>query len=395
MRLPTFSCATVLGSEAQIVDLRSPAEYARDHLPGAISVPLFDDEQRAIVGTLYKHESPEAAYEAGLRMVEGGMGERLGAILGRSIAPEEWRERFTELAAGLREQMREPNVLLEEHADLSVLGDRPLIVHCWRGGMRSQSVALLLRALGETRVGLLPGGYKSYRHWVMQRIEQLREEDFQLLTIRGATGVGKTEVLRAVERRAPGTTLDLEGLAGHRSSVLGAVGLRPVSQPAFESALLQRLDVLQPGSIFVEGESRKVGDVILPEPLYAAMQSQPQLKLNATIAERVELLGRDYLGESCVAGPADPDRLEACARALDGLRGKLGHARVEGMQAELRAGVWRGATEQLLHEHYDPLYAHGEEGRSYLAELDACDPQLLDRLLELRARTEARPLPGG
>lgn len=395
MRLPTFSCATVLGSEAQIVDLRSPAEYARDHLPGAVSVPLFDDEQRAIVGTLYKHESPEAAYEAGLRMVEGRMGDRLAAILGRSVTPEEWRERFNELAAGLRDQMREPNVLLDEQSDLGVLGDRPLIVHCWRGGMRSQSVALLLRALGETRVGLLPGGYKSYRNWVMQRIDQLREEDFQLLVIRGATGVGKTEALRAVERRAPGTTLDLEGLAGHRSSVLGAVGLHPVSQPAFETALLQRLDALESGPIFVEGESRKVGDVILPEALFAAMQSQPQLRLNATVAERVDLLGRDYLGDSCVEGAADPARLEACAQALDGLRSKLGQARVDGMQAKLRAGEWMAATEQLLHEHYDPLYAHGEKGRSYQAELDASDSLLVDRLLELRGRTEAHPVQGG
>lgn len=395
MRLPTFSCATVLASKAQIVDLRSPAEYARDHLPGAVSVPLFDDEQRAIVGTLYKHESPEAAYEAGLKMVESGMGERLAAILGRSVAAEEWRERFTELAAGLREQMREPHVLLEEHADLSMLGERPLIVHCWRGGMRSQSVALLLRALGETRVGLLPGGYKSYRHWVMQRIEALKQEDFQLLVLRGATGVGKTEILRALEQRSPGSTLDLEGLAGHRSSVLGAVGLQPVSQPAFESALLQRLEALRPGPVFVEGESRKVGDVILPEALYAAMQRQPQIKLSASVAHRVELLGRDYLGETSARGPADAGRLEACARALDGLRGKLGHARVDHMQARLRSGAWQGVTEDLLHEHYDPLYAHGEMGRDYLAELDAAAPDLIEQLLDLRDRTEARPPQGG
>ncbi|MCH2100598.1 MAG: tRNA 2-selenouridine(34) synthase MnmH [Planctomycetes bacterium] len=395
MRLPTFSCATVLASKAQIVDLRSPAEYARDHLPGAMSVPLFDDQQRAIVGTLYKRESPEAAYKAGLEMAENGMGERLAAILGRPVPPEEWRERFTELAARLRKQMREPGVLLEEQSDLRALGDQPLILHCWRGGMRSQSVALLLRALGEDRVGLLPGGYKSYRNWVMQRIERLRGDDFQLFVLRGATGVGKTEVLRALEARRPGCTLDLEGLAGHRSSVLGAVGLEPASQPAFESGLLQRIEALRAGPIFVEGESRKVGDVVLPRGLYVAMQTAPQLKLTAPIVARVERLGEDYLGKGCLYGLADDRRLQACARALDGLRAKLGDARVDGMQAELREGAWRGVTERLLHAHYDPLYSHGECGRSYLAEFDATSPDLLDSLLELRARYEARLPEGG
>ena len=395
MRLPTFSCETVLAGRARIVDLRSPAEFARDHLPGAESVPLFDDQQRAIVGTLYKQESPAAAYEAGLRMVEGEMGAKLEQILQRRVAPEEWGERFQELAAALRQQMREPGVLLDGDAKLDELGEQPLILHCWRGGMRSQSVALLLRALGETQVGFLAGGYKEYRTWVMEQLAAYQESDFQLIVLRGATGVGKTEILRALELRCPGSTLDLEGLAGHRSSVLGAVGLQPVSQPTFESALLQRLQELGGQPVYVEGESRKVGDAILPEPLYRAMQSAPQLKLEAPVAARVELLGRDYLGEAVLDGEPDGERLEACAAALDGLRTKLGEARVDALQRQLRSGAWREVTESLLHEHYDPLYAHGERDRDYRATLDATAPGLLDEILALRGSAGAhRGQPG-
>lgn len=389
MRLPTFSVETVLAGSAQIIDLRSPAEFARDHLPGAQSVPLLDDEQRAIVGTLYKQESAEAAYDAGLAMVESGMGARLEAILQRQVDAEEWRLRFGELAAGLRAQMREPSVLCELEPSLDVLGEQPLIVHCWRGGMRSQSVALLLRALGETRVGLLKGGYKRYRQWVIDQLDALSAKDLRLITLRGATGVGKTEVLRALEARCPGSTLDLEGLAGHRSSVLGAIGLQPQSQPHLESLLVQRIPELcgsQP--VFVEAESRKVGDLIVPQALFEAMQAAPQVRLEADVEHRVELLGRDYLGD---ADQPDPARLAACAEAIGGLRGKLGAAQVEAWQAALLAGRWREVVRGLLADHYDPLYAHGEARHGLAATVDAADPQLLDRLLALREELTAHP----
>lgn len=404
LRLPTFACETVLAGSPRIIDLRSPGEFARDHLPGALSVPLFDDEQRAIVGTLYKQDSPDAAYEAGLEMVEAGMDDRIEKILCRKLPHAEWQSRFRDLAGHLRKQMKEPNLLMQQEPSLAALGSDPIILHCWRGGMRSQSMALLLRSLGETQVGLLAGGYKGYRLQVMASLASIPAGKFPLIVLRGATGVGKTQILRQLEQRAPHSTLDLEELAGHRSSVLGAVGLKPVSQPRFETMLLQRLselgiyqgpgsrhmpgdrsDATPPQPIFVEGESRKVGDAILPESLYAAMQASPQLKIEASIGYRVDLLGADYLGPAAFEGQADPVRLAELATALDGLSGKLGRARVEQMQAELRAGRWRGVTEQLLDRHYDALYAHGEVGRNYAAEFDAEDPELLAKLLAFRA----------
>lgn len=421
MRLPTFASETVLAGSPRIIDLRSPGEFARDHLPGAVSVPLFDDGQRAIVGTLYKQESPEAAYEAGLEMVEAGMDERIEKILCRELPGPEWKSCFRELAGHLREQMREPSLLLQQEHSLASLGPDPIILHCWRGGMRSQSMALLLRSMGETQIGLLEGGYKAYRSQVMARLARISPEAYPFIVLRGATGVGKTQILRQLEARAPGSTLDLEGLAGHRSSVLGAVGLKPVSQPRFETLLLQRLVELgvepagcaelglgrelapanaashasapalgPPLPIFVEGESRKVGDAILPESLYAAMKLGAQLKIEASVEYRVNLLGVDYLGPAALDGPADLARLAELATALDGLSRKLGGERVEQMQAELRSGRWRGVTEQLLHLHYDALYAHGEVERSYAAEFDAEDPELLSKLLAFRAAARPR-----
>lgn len=356
-------------------------------MPGAVSVPLFDDGQRAIVGTLYKQESPQAAYAEGLKMVEAGMSQRIEGILGRDLPQAEWRTRFAELAEHLREQMSEPGLLLQQEQDLAVLGSQPVILHCWRGGMRSQSMALLLRSLGETQVGLMEGGYKAYRRHVMAELEGAQPADYPFLALRGATGVGKTQILRQLEARCPGSTLDLEGLAGHRSSVLGAVGLKPVSQPRFESLLRERLKRLarEERPVFVEGESRKVGDLIVPEAIYAAMQAGPQLMIEASIEHRVDQLGLDYLGSSALQGSPDQARLDELALALQGLRRKLGREVVDAMISELRRGSWRGVTEQLLHLHYDPLYAHGEIQRSYCGNWDAADPELLAKLLAFRS----------
>lgn len=385
MRLPTFSSATVLASRARIVDLRSPSEFAHDHLPGAESVPLFDDEQRAIVGTLYKQDSPSAAYEVGLRMVEDGMGERLARILQRELSVEEWRERFRDLAGQLRHQLTEPAALLDRGVELASLGEQPIVLHCWRGGMRSQSVALLLRALGEQQVGLLDGGYKGYRRYVLEQWNQFDAAAVPLVVLRGATGVGKTRVLRELEARAPGSTIDLEGLAGHRSSVLGAVGLEPRSQPAFEGDLLRVVQrCRRDGPVFVEGESRKVGDRIVPGPLFAAMEAAPQVKLTAQLETRLNQLGADYLGEAAAGGPLPQARLEELAQALGGLRQALSGAVVADLQQRLLRGDWRSVTQVLLERHYDPLYAHGGEGRDYQAELAVEREDLLDQLLTMR-----------
>ncbi len=370
----------------RLVDLRSPSEFARDHLPGALNVPLFEDDQRALVGTLFKQVSPAAAFEKGLSLTRQRLGRLLDQILGVEVEPERWASAFERLAVELRADPAQTRPLQTAVSSLGSFGSQPLILNCWRGGLRSQSVVLLLRAIGFDQAVLLRGGYKAYRQWVMQRVAAIPAE-LPFLVLRGQTGVGKTLILRALERDHPGTTLDLEGLAGHRSSVLGAVGLQPVTQGAFEGGLIERIDQLAAGAHaegpwWVEGESRKVGDVVLPAPLFQAMTAGAQVRLCAGMEQRIEQLGQDYLVED--------GSLEQTAAALQGLRKKLGGTVVDAMQQQIRGGEWRAAVRDLLELHYDPLYRRDERGRDWLAEFDLGSPELNARLEELR-RQSARP----
>jgi len=253
--------------------------------------------------------------------------------------------------------------------------------------MRSQSVALLLRALGETQVGLLHGGYKAYRQGLLEQLSSAQASDFPLLVIRGRTGVGKTEILHRLEAEQPNSTLDLEGLACHRSSALGAVGLSPVSQPLFESRLMARVRQLRAagsGAWFVEGESRKVGDSVLPAGLYAALQRSPEVRVTLDKRLRIQRLGAEYLGEGGRDGNPDPERLAEISRAVGRLVQRLGRRSVEEMQAWLASGDWPPVVARLLDEHYDPYYDRGGHPDGPRAVLDGADPELLQKLFQLR-----------
>ncbi len=395
MHLPTYSVSEVLASNARIIDLRSPSEHARDHLPGAVNLPLLDDDQRGVVGTLYARESPQRAFEEGLSIVEQKMDRLLERILGREISAKQWQGHFRDLAdklSSLRPELvvskmpEQPDSIGSNQA-----GERaPLVLHCWRGGMRSQSVALLLRTLGQEHVGILQGGYKEYRRWVMRQFAQLSAQQIPLLVLRGPTGVGKTEILRQLEQRQANSTLDLEGLAQHRSSVLGAVGLEPVSQPRFESLLLFRLkelgiplqaekdaastDLPTPRPpIFIEGESRKVGDVEIPRCLFQAMSDAPQIHLIASKEYRMELLGREYM--------ATETHVQETLHSLQALNKRLGKSVVAEMRRQIQSGNWRLAVATLLERHYDPLYRRDEINRAWIAEFDVgVTPNLLELL---------------
>jgi len=378
MRLPCLTAAD-LGDYPQLrwVDLRSPAEFAQDHLPGAINLPLFHDEQRAIVGTLYHKVSPDAAYQRGLEMVEARLPQLLEHLSGEAVAEERWRPRFRTLAGEL--QGGQEAVRLEPvHAAPK---NQSLALYCWRGGMRSRSMAALLQQL-EIPALLLEGGYKSYRHQVRLQMEQLGERlatrQQTLIILRGPTGVGKTAILAALEARAPGTTLCLESLAQHRSSILGAVGREPVSQTMFESRLLARLAELTHGPVFVEGESRKVGDVILPAALYQAMEEGVQIRLGAQEQTRVDNLMADYLHT--------PGASQEIAARLPFLEKRLGPTWTGRLGEWLAAGREAEVTAVLLERYYDPLYAHSDARRSWSDSLEVESPQLLEQLLSWRLR---------
>jgi tRNA 2-selenouridine synthase len=367
---------------ARWADLRSPAEHARDHLPGAENVPLLDDQQRAIVGTLYKSVSPDAAYSRGLAFAAAGMPDLLARLLGRAVPAAEWEERFDALAVRLRGGLSA--VELERTADLPQSGDGWILLHCWRGGMRSRSVAALLQVLGE-RAAVLDGGYKSYRAWMMQRLDAWPPAGPNpFILISGATGTGKTLLLRALEAAAPGSVLDLEDLAQHRSSILGAVGRNPVSQAAFESRLAARIEELGPPPWFIEAESRKVGDVILPPRLWSAMREGFVVELTAQPATRVRVLVEDYLDRTGNAA-------ELAAR-LPFLEQRLGDAWRGRLTALLAAGRPDEVAALLLEHYYDPLYRHSGRGLVAGMTLAAEEPARVERLLALRFQAVELPL---
>lgn len=371
MSIPADRYQDLRQHDCRWVDLRSPAEYERDHVPGADHAALFDDDQRAIVGTLYRKDSPLAAYEAGLEMVRQRLPRLLQEWTGQEVAESLWRPRFDALCSELA-PTSPSHVELATDVPLPDQG-RILVVYCWRGGMRSRSVAALLQSLG-IPVRLLEGGYKSYRSWVMQRLKE--EWPFPLTVLRGPTGVGKTAILAQLEEAAPGSTLCLESLAQHRSSILGAVGRRPVGQAFFESQLVDWMDRPHPATVFVEGESRKVGDIVLPEPLWQAMEGGRQVLLRARVETRVRNLMEDYLEDG-------DEAIEQLCQQLPFLEKRIGKSWVGQLTTWLREGRAAEVAEVLLERYYDPRYAHGDAGREWIAELEVEDAGLIPALVNL------------
>ena len=303
--------AAVLSSFDTIVDVRSPSEFAEDHLPGAINLPVLDDAERARVGTLHKQVSPFEAKRVG------------AALVSRNIA----RHIEGPLAGKTR-------------------GWRPL-VYCWRGGKRSGALAHVLREIGwDART--LEGGYKAYRRHVVEALERLPRR-FLFRVVHGVTGSGKSRLLAALAE-AGAQALDLEGLAEHRGSVLGALPDRPQpSQKLFESRLLAALGALDPARpVFVEGESRRIGQVQLPGALIETMRAAACLRLEANLDTRVALLLEEYRHFF-----ADRAALET---QLDCLVELHSRETVQAWKALVAQGDWRALVLRLLEEHYDPAY---------------------------------------
>jgi tRNA 2-selenouridine synthase len=246
------------------------------------------------------------------------------------------------------------------------LPTRPVVLHCWRGGLRSRSVVAFLRALGLERAVGLVGGYKAYRGLVLEQLAAW--EAPPSFVLRGLTGVGKTLVLTELERLRPGWTVDLEGLAGHRSSILGMVGREPCSQKTFDTRLTARLRSGFPGPVVFEGESRKIGDAILHERVWSALRGGVNFELTAPLERRVAVLKADYLVT------------DACRTELRGqlpfIEQRLGPRKWDGVLTGLLDQDRVDELVELLLEHYyDPLYKHSETDRAYAARIDTCDPE--------------------
>jgi tRNA 2-selenouridine synthase len=301
----------------EIIDVRSPGEFADDHIPGAINLPVLDDAERVVVGTVYHRESPFAARKIGASLISANI------------------SRF--LAGPLADKGKEY---------------RPLI-YCWRGGQRSASLATVLAHVG-WRVTVLRGGYKTYRNHVRTQLD-LIPGLFRYRIVAGPTGSGKTRLLHGLAGNG-GQVLDLEGLACHRGSLLGDDGGQP-SQKWFDSLLLNAFDRFDPGQpVWVEAESNRIGNLFLPKALWQAMRTAPQVVLDVPEEVRVRQLLGDY-PHLC----ADPDRFKSLLTRLTGRHGK---ATLENWFQLIDAGDWPGIVAALLKQHYDPAYRHSTGQRS-------------------------------
>jgi tRNA 2-selenouridine synthase len=294
----------------EVIDVRSEAEYAEDHIPGALNCPVLDNAERVLVGTIYKQRSSFDAKKIGAALVSANISRHLHERF--QDRPREWKP----------------------------------LVYCWRGGGRSGALAHVLAQVG-WRAGQLEGGYKAYRRAVMTDLERL-PRDFRWRVVCGMTGTGKSRLLRALALRGA-QVLDLEALAAHRGSILGNLPDEPQpTQKMFDSLVrhaLARFDPDRP--VFVEAESKKIGRLRVPEALIDSMWSSECLVLDAPIEVRVALLQSEYAHYI-----ADPEALVAQIECLTALHGRETISRWQALSREGNSA----ACEELLVRHYDPAY---------------------------------------
>ena len=307
---------TDLASFDEIIDVRSPAEFAEDHIPGSVNCPVLDDQQRSEVGTLYKQVSAFAAKKIGAAYVAENIAGHLRArFLDR---PKNWR---------------------------------PLVV-CWRGGQRSAALTYILRRIGWD-AQQLAGGYRTYRRLVVESLGVVPRQ-LQLKVICGATGSGKSRLLQAIGRLGE-QVLDLEEIACHKGSVLGVLPHCPQpAQKMFESCLLtaiHRFDPQRP--VHVEAESRKIGSLQLPAALIETMRAGECIEIEATFDARVDFLLRDY-----DYFLTTPEWLNARLQVLRSLQSAETLLR---WHDHVRDGRWRELVAELLFLHYDPLYQRSQK----------------------------------
>lgn len=319
-----------------VIDVRSPGEFQQGHIPGAASVPLFEDEERAEIGTLYKKVGRQEAIDRGV-----------------------------ELATAKADQ------LIEQVSKIA--NDSDFIMHCWRGGMRSAGFAELCTSRG-LKPTVLDGGYKAYRQAAHQSFSQPQ----RVILLAGQTGAGKTRLLHYL-RESGEQIIDLEGLADHRGSVFGGIGRAP--QPTveqFENELFLKwssLDASKP--VWIEGESRSIGKVFIPQAVWEQMLSSPAIYVEVDSEERIDFLLEEY-------GDLPGDKL---AEAIERLKKRLGGLRLTAALEALQRNDRRAFTKLAL-EYYDKSYSNALEKRlddsvTVFPMDKSGDPSVVNRLIAL------------
>ena len=316
-----------------LLDVRSPAEFEQGHIPGAINVALFTNEERARVGTIYKQDGHHAAVLEGLRIV----GPKMASIVEQA---------------------------------LEIAPDRNLKVHCWRGGMRSGSVGWLLRQAGFT-VEVLHGGYKAYRQFVLNELAIPRN----FIILGGPTGSGKTHVLKALQEIGE-QVIDLEGLANHKGSAFGALGEK--AQPSieqFENQLHEIITKMDGAKrIWLEDESRKIGLVYIQDHLWFQMRDAPMIQIDLPLSERLDFLVQEY-GKFPIQDLAD---------SILKIGKRLGGQNVKACMECLESGDLHKVAEITLN-YYDQSYAYGQSSRDKarisIVHFDTLEPEMIAKTI--------------
>ncbi len=302
--------------------MRSPSEFALDHIPGAINLPVLDDQQRTQVGTLYK-ENPFKA-------------RRLGAAL---------------ISANISQHIQ--NKMMHHGLDYAP------VLYCWRGGMRSRSFTFILKSIG-WKPHVISGGYRAFRKSIVEETEEIfQNPQLNIQVLSGLTGVGKTRLLIAIQKQG-GQVLDLEGLANHKGSLLGATpsSAQP-SQKKFETLLwhnMKQFDLTKP--IYTEAESNRIGNIHCPTSLWRSLNNARVINVQLPIKERIKILRQDYPHFQ-----EDSDQLKLLLSKLIPLRG---NEQIEQWDTLIDAEHWNDFVQSVLEKHYDLCYrAPGEADSNY------------------------------
>ena len=326
LRLDAVNAAS--GHFDDIIDVRAPSEYAEDHLPGAISLPVLNDAERAQVGTIYKQVSPFDARKVGAALVATNIARHIAGPL--KDRPGGWQP----------------------------------LVYCWRGGQRSGAMATILAQVG-WRVARVEGGYKSWRALVVKRVQELGFPA-PVIVLDGNTGSAKTAILSRLAARGH-QVVDLEGLANHRGSLFGAMGDQP-SQKAFEGRLASALEALDPARpVLVEGESSRIGERTLPRAVWHGVAQAQRVTLEVPVEARAAYSARDYADIA-----QEPGEVGQILQKLARLHSA---EQIEDWQHLADQRDWPALAESLMRHHYDPRYA---KHRARYAEREATVVPLAD-----------------